>query len=430
VAPGSTDRRGFIRGAACFGAAAAFAGCSSTKGFGGVGSMATYADSPFRKLRVGVVGLGRGQAGVEGFNALPGCEIAAICDPDAARIRRALDSIEESFGPRPAVYTGGEEEWKRLCDDDGVDLVYNASPRELRVPVALYAMNAGRHVATAVPAAFTVEDCWRLVEASERLRRHCMQLENSCYGEMEMLALNLCRLGMLGELVHAEGAYMHGLGPICWCMDVNRGDRLDYLVSLESGQFGPEPLAGSGFPAESPNAGPGVEMGDMNATLVKTKRGRSMLMRHVVDSRRPCCRINTVTGTRGVFSGCPYRVGWEKATGAGLHRFFSDVRAEKVRRMYMHPLWRQIGGLAKKTGGHGGMDFLMLLRLAYCLQNGLPLDLNVYDLATSCSLAELGERSARARSAPMDVPDFTRGAWGATAPIGDISVNLSRIGLV
>ena len=470
------DRREFLKGAAWMGAAAALVGCSSTKGFGfgEGGKMAFYADKPFKKLRVGIVGLGRGLAGVEGFNAIPCCEITAICDINATRVRWIEKKIAEAGRPQPKVYTGSEEAWKGLCDDPNVDLVYNATPWELHVPIALYAMRAGKHVATEVPSAFTVDDCWELVETSEKLERHCMQLENCCYGENEMLALNLCRLGKLGDLVHAEGAYIHdlrsynygewveetpgknqkegvhaywnfwrlrhntahkgnqytthGLGPICWYMDINRGDRFDYLVSLESNQFNFEAYAKAAYPGNW-RAEHKVEMGDMNTMLIKTKRGRSIMIQHDVSSPRPYSRINTVTGTKGIFADYPYRVGWEDKAGAGVHSFFKAERAEEVRKEFMHPLWKQSGEMAKKLGGHGGMDFLMVLRLAYCLQNGLPLDQNVYDLASWCCLCELSEKSVRRRSASMDVPDFTRGAWKTTPPLGDLSVDLAKIGL-
>ena len=468
------NRREFLKGTAWMGAVAFAAGCTGTKGlgFGEGGKMAAYADKPFAKLRVGVIGLGRGQAAIKSLPVIPGCEVTAICDLNAARIQRTLEALEKAGAKRkPTVYTGGPEEWKRLCDDPEVDLVYNATPWQLHVPIALYAMRAGKHVATEVPAAFTVDECWELVETSEKLNRHCMQLENCCYGETEMLALNLCKLGLLGDLVHGEGAYIHdlrqynygtwddatarskdtdnaywnfwrlrhnsqhkgnqytthGLGPICWYMDINRGDRFDYLVSLESEQRNFEAYAKANFPKDW-RATHKVEMGDMNTMLIKTKAGRSILIQHDVSSPRPYSRINTITGTKGILADYPYRVGWEEKSGGGVHKFFDEKRAAEVREQYKHPLWKQAGELAKRMGGHGGMDFLMVLRLAYCLQNGLPLDENVYDLASWCCLCELSEKSVRSGSEPQSIPDFTCGGWRTAKPIGDLSIDLGRMG--
>ena len=473
-----SNRRDFLKGTAWMGAAAFAAGCASPGfGFGAGGSMAEYADKPFKKLRVGVVGLGRGQTAIHGFNVIPGCEITAICDLSRGRIDETLKVTKEAGRPAPKVYTGGAEEWKRLCDDPDVDLVYNATPWELHVPIALYAMRAGKHVATEVPSAFTVDECWELVETSEKLQRHCMQLENCCYGEEEMLALNLCRLGKLGELVHGEGAYIHdlrdynygdwqadkanpardeknkcyaywnfwrlrhntehkgnqytthGLGPICWYMDINRGDRFDYLVSLESNQYNFEAFAGARYPAESWKARHHVEMGDMNTMLIKTKRGRSIMIQHDVSSPRPYSRLNLISGTKGILAGYPLRVGFAEKAGDPVHAFFDDKKRDEVAKEYMHPLYKQAGAIAKRMGGHGGMDFMMVLRLAYCLQNGLPLDQNVYDLASWCCLCELSEKSVRNRSCSMDIPDFTRGGWETTKPLGDLNVDLAKWGL-
>ena len=470
------NRREFLKGAAGFmGLAAMSVGCSSTRGFGfgAGGQMALYADRPFRKLRVGVIGLGRGEAAINGFKVIPGCEITAICDLNRPRIAATLETLAKAGCPKPRVYTDSAEAWKALCDSPDVDLVYNATPWELHVPIALYAMRAGKHVATEVPAAFTVDECWELVETSERLRRHCMQLENCCYAEHEMLALNLVRKGLLGEPVHAECAYIHdlrkyhytkwddnhdnrsrgqyaywdywrlrwnethkgnqypthGLGPTCFCLDINRGDRLDYLVSLESEQHCFEEYARAKFPADDPRRKIRVEMGDINSTLIKTALGRSILVQHDVSSPRPYGRIARLTGTKGIFTGYPYSVGWEEKTGDGVHEPFDAKRAEEIRVKYRHPLWQQAGELATKMGGHGGMDFLMVLRLAYCLQNGLPLDQNVYDLASWCVVCELSEKSVRNRSRTMDIPDFTRGAWRTTPRLGDLSVDLRKVGL-
>ena len=491
------NRRKFLKGTAWMGAAAIAAGCSTPRlGLGEGGKMATYSDRPMRKLRVGIVGLSRGLAGVNGFNVIPGCEITAICDITAVRVNQVLEMIKEKGRPRPKVYTGSEEAWKGLCDDPNVDLVYNATPWQLHVPIALYAMRAGKHVATEVPSAFTVDECWELVETSEKLQRHCMQLENCCYGEAEMLALNLCRQGVLGEIVHGEGGYIHdlrtgnygdwqydskepwwddknkcyaywnhwrlrhnkdhkgnqypthGLGPVCWYMDINRGDRMDYLVSLESEQRNFEAYARAQYPADDWHAKVRVAMADMNTMLIKTKLGRSIMIQHDISSPRPYSRINRVTGTVGSFEGIEFpekdskktagelaitsgsycRFGWEEKAGAGVHGYFDEKKAAEMREAHKHPLWKQAGEIAKRMGGHGGMDFMMVLRIAYCLQNGLPLDQNVYDLASWCCLCELSEKSVRNRSCPMDIPDFTRGAWRTTPRLEVGAVDLARMG--
>ena len=468
------NRREFLKGTAWMGAAAFAVGCCGTKGFGfgAGGEMADWADRPFRRLRIGIIGLGRGEAAFNSFPKIPGCEITAICDLNAKRIAEATEAIVKAGGRKPRVYTGSAEAWKGLCDADDVDLVWNATPWELHVPIALYAMNAGKHVCTEVPAAFTVDQCWELVETSERLKRHCMQLENCCYGEEEMLALNLCRLGKFGDLVHAEGAYIHdlryynyadwkddhdnrsgdqyaywnhwrlrhnvahkgnqypthGLGPICWYMDINRGDRFDYLVSLESDQFNYEAYAKAKFPDHAWKPGLKVEMGDMNTMLIKTAKGRSIMIQHDVSSPRPYSRLNTITGTKGILAGYPLRIAWGEKVGDDAHTFFDEAKVKSIREEYRHPLWKQNGEMAKKLGGHGGMDFLMALRVAYCLQNGQPLDQNVYDLASWCCLCELSEKSVRNRSRSMDVPDFTRGGWRTAKPLGDLSVDLAKMG--
>ena len=276
------SRRDFLNTAWMGAAALAAGGCVTKMGGSCGGMMTAYADKPITNLRVGVVGLGRGYAGVTGFTLVPGGYISAICDTNAARRERTLKYLADKKAPIPKIYGDkGAEDWKRMCEDPNVDLIYNATPWELHVPIALYAMKCGKHVVTEVPSAFTVDECWELVETSERTQRHCMQLENCCYGETEMLAYNLVHKGLLGEITHGEGAYIHdlrtynyaawddakggggywnfwrlrhnavhggnqypthGLGPICLDMDINRGDRFDYLVSVDSKQAGFEEL--------------------------------------------------------------------------------------------------------------------------------------------------------------------------------------------
>ena len=465
------SRREFLKGTAWMGAAAVAAGCANgLKVCGQGGTMQGFAVAPMKKVRVGVVGIGsRGEGAVHRIAMLPGVEVAALCDIRTARVEMAAKWLKETKRPTPRLFSGTADGWRRMCEWDGIDCVYNATPWSLHAPIALYAMECGKHAFVEVPSAMTLDECWALVETAERTRRHCMQLENACYGEAEMLALNMCRQGMLGDLVHAECAYIHdlrvgnymdqglddgkgywkhwrlrwnqahkgnqytthGLGPICQCLNVNRGDRFDYLVSLESRQANFTSYAKAKFP-DTWKAREGVEMGDMNSTLIRTVNGCSILLQHDVSSPRPYTRINLLTGTKGVFWGMPWRpspirMAFEDAPGAGAHNFLDDAKTDEMRDRYRHPLWKTAGAIAKKVGGHGGMDFLMDLRWAYCLQNGLPLDMDVYDLASWCCIAELSERSVRNRSASMDVPDFTRGGWRTAKPLGIVDINLAKL---
>ena len=453
-------RREFLKGTAWMGALALAGGCAQSKLFGTYGApMQGFACAPLKRVRVGVVGLGaRGQGPLWRLPAIPGVEITALCEIDEAKLEKAKRDIRERGFREPKGYLGPEA-YKALCESDDVDVVYSTTPWDLHTPIALYAMEHGKHVMTEVPAAMAVDECWAQVETAERTRRHCMQLENCCYGEIELLALNLCRKGLLGDLVHGEAAYVHdlshqalskvggvewwrldwnakhkgnqypthGLGPVCEYMNINRGDQFDYLVSLESRQTRMTALAEA--KKEGRYLGREIEMGDMNMTLIRTALGRSILLAHDVSSARPYTRYNTIVGTRGILTDYPYRVALNPdVTGGPAHKgYFKDEEAEAIRKEHMHPLWKSVGEIGQKVGGHGGMDFIMDLRWCYCLQNGLPLDTDVYDLAAWCSMCELTERSVRSRSDSVDCIDFTRGAWRTAKPLGIVDVDMSKL---
>ena len=472
------NRRDFLKSAFWTSAAIAAAGCTSAKAkqpscSGAAGSMMAYAAPPIKTLRVGVIGLGRGGAGVNNFTYIPGSYVSAICDINAARRNRTLSFLKKQHAPVPKVYGDkGAEDWKRLCEDPEVDLVYNATPWELHVPIALYAMKCGKHVTIEVPSAFTVDECWELVKTSEKTKCHCMQLENCCYGESELLAYNLCHLGLLGEITHGEGAYIHdlrtynygkwndktggggywnywrlrhnavhggnqypthGLGPICMDMDINRGDRFDFVVSVDSKQAGFEEL-GARYTGDSEDdkwrRSLKVKMGDMNTSIIRTVNGRTIMVQHNVGTARPYSRLNLIQGTRGVLADYPLRIAIEGSLGGGAH-VYNDKKTEEIRQKYKHPIWAQADEVKKvlgSVGGHGGMDTFMVLRLSYCLQLGLPLDMNVYDLASWCCLCELTEKSADNRGRSMDIPDFTCGAWKNQKPFGFEAVDFSKLG--
>ena len=468
----NVNRRDFLRGTAWMGAAAVVAGCRMNRfGFGEGGQMQDYAFQGLkgRTVRVGFVGVGqRGTAAVHRVSMIPGVEIVALCDRNPAAVEGNLKWLaDHKYRVVPKKYVG-DVAYKDLCDFGACDVVYCATPWALHQPVALRALNGGKIPLVEVTSALTVDECWELVEASEKWRIPCMQLENCVYGEIELLELHLARLGLFGEINHAEGAYIHdlremipsvnnsmnlehewrygenmvhkgnrypthGLVPICQTMGINRGDRFDFLVSLENGPHNvnfevfKREVLGDDDPRKKD---PPAEMGDMNTTLIRTVNGKSIMVQHDVSSPRPYSRVNLISGTRGIVRDYPFQCAFEeKCFDRRAHNWFSDAEAAKVREKYMHPMWRDVSAVAAKVGGHGGMDFIMDLRWAWCLQNGEPLDMDVYDLAATSCLCELTEKSVRSGSKPVSIPDFTRGNWRNVKPWGVVNVDLRKMGL-
>jgi predicted dehydrogenase len=425
-----------------------------------MGSMQGFACAPLGRIRIGVVGVGRrGEWAVKRLSRIDGLEIVALADVEDYRLKEGTAALAGEKKPAAATYLGAES-YLALADDPRVDLVYITAPWPVHVPAALAALERGKHCAVEVPCAMTLEECWRLVEAAERARRHVIPLENCCYGEEELFALNLCRNGILGDLVHAEGAYIHnlaaenfaevdgctyftalrgswdrwrvkwnachdgnpypthGLGPICQYFNVNRSDRLDYVVSVSSRQAGITAFAESQFGADSPEARATYRLGDMNTSVFRTARGRTILIQHAVQSPRPYSRLNLVSGTKGTLAGYPLRV----ALSPKYEKWLEGEALAELKAAYTHPLVRTTGEWAKKVGGHGGMDFMMDLRWSFCLKNGLPMDADVYDAATWSCLTELSERSVANGSVPVPVPDFTRGGWQTALPLGIVDL--------
>ena len=468
----NNTRREFLQGTFWMGAAAMAAGCQLNRlGFGAGGQMQNYAFRPLKRVRVGFIGIGgRGTAAVHRVSMIPGVDIVALCDKKPERVEENLAWLKERkyAGVGTVRKYVGDEAYKDLCDFGACDVIYCATPWALHQPVALRGLLGGKIALVEVTSALTTDECWELVEASEKYRIPCMQLENCVYGEIELLELHLARLGMFGEINHAEGAYIHdlreiipsvgkiynseyewrydenrihkgnrypthGLVPICQTMGINRGDRLDYLVSLENG---PKNVNYETFKrefltdADPRKKDPPAEMGDMNTTLIKTVNGKSILVQHDVSSPRPYSRVNLISGTKGIVRDYPFQCAFETTCfDHGAHEWFDAKKADEVRTKYMHPLWRDVSEMAKKVGGHGGMDFIMDLRWAWCLQTGEPLDMDVYDLAATSCLCELTEKSVRNGSRPEPIPDFTRGNWRNVAPWGVVNVDLKKMGL-
>ena len=458
------SRREFLSTAAWMGAAVAVGGCVSAgnKLNAGCAAMSNFKVAPMKRIRVAMVAVGaRGYWALERLVTIPGLEITAICDLVQEKIDKSNKLLREKGRLAAKVYCGPEA-YKRLVDDGVADVFYNCTPRDIHTELNVYAMNGGMHVLTEVPSGRTVEECWETVETCEKNRVHCMMLENCCYGEFEMLALNLVRQGKLGEIVQCDGAYIHdlrkkffsgdtvgwhlkdmvekygnyypthGLGPLCNCLNINRGDAFDFLVSMCSASPSIEGVAASKLKGSAFD-GLKFNRGDVNFTLIRTKRGKLISLQHNVATPRPYDRVNQIVGTRGVMRGIngpAFKVCYEDAPCDGkAEAYFDEETREKIRKEYMHPLWKSAGEIAKEIGGHGGMDYIMDLRWAYCLQNGLPLDMDVYDLATWSSIIELTEHSVRSGSRPVECPDFTRGAWRTAKPVDIDGIDLAKMGL-
>ncbi|MBU0755028.1 MAG: Gfo/Idh/MocA family oxidoreductase [Planctomycetes bacterium] len=412
-------------------------------------SVAALRAEPMERVRIGLVGIGmRGMGGVDRLLKVDGVEIVALCDILEDRVASASEIVTAAGRPKPAWFTRGDNAYKHLCDSD-LDLVYLCTPWRWHTPQAVYAMEAGKHVASEVPAAVTLDECWQLVDVAEKTRKHCCMLENCCYGSNELMVLNMCRQGVFGELTHGEAAYIHdlrelkfdengyqgmwrldhskhrdgnlypthGLGPVAQYMNINRGDRFDYLVSMSSHQKGLSAYAAKKYGPEDERAKEHYALGDMNTTLIRTVHGRSILVQHDTTSPRPYSRLNMISGTLGTFADYPARIALEPDA-----HHWNEATLEACREKYTHPLWKQVGVLAERVGGHGGMDFIMDYRLIYCLRKGLPLDMDVYDAATWSAVAGLSERSVAERSRSIDFPDFTRGRWKTMEPLEIVTV--------
>ncbi|NND34806.1 MAG: Gfo/Idh/MocA family oxidoreductase [Saprospiraceae bacterium] len=372
-------------------------------------------------------------------------KITAICDLREARIAPTLDALT-AVGQKPAVYSGREDAWMEMCRRDDVDLVIICTPWQDHVPMCVYAMQQGKHVAVEVPAAMTLQGCWDLVDTAEQTQLNCMMLENVCYGDEELWVLNMVQNGVFGTLTYGEAAYIHnlrdslfgderyyndwriryhlkqdgnlypthGLGPVAQYMDINRGDRFDHLVSMSSVQAS---LSEVSKMVESTNEFYDRDdflHGDMNNSLIKTSRGRTILVQHDVVTPRPYSRINALAGTKAYHEGYPSRL---SIAGKG-HDWLDETTFKEYQEKYRHPIWEKLKEGIAKNGGHGGMDFVQMYRLIDCLNHGWLLDMDVYDAAVWSSVVELSKISTELGSVPVKCPDFTRGGWKDKRTLG------------
>ncbi len=410
--------------------------------------MIAFAAEPIDTVKVGIIGLGmRGPGAVERMLNIDGAKVVALCDIEPERCDSAQAMILRAGAPAADIYTGSDSAWRELVARPDIDLVYVATDWKNHARMGLAAMEAGKHVAIEVPAAMSLDEIWDLVNTSERTRKHCMMLENCVYDFFEMNTLNMAQNGVFGDIVHVEGSYIHnladfwdayydnwrldynhhnrgdvypthGMGPACQLLDIHRGDRMKTLVAMDT-----DPFTGPGLVEKQTGERPADYLnGDHTMTMIRTEKGKTIQIQHDVVNPRPYSRMYQLTGTKG-FANKYGRQGYalepDTATMSGMpdlynlnaHDWLSAEQEAALLEKYTHPFITEVGEIAKKVGGHGGMDYIMDYRLIYCLRNGLPLDMDVYDLAEWCSLVPLTALSIENGSAPVAVPDFTRGSW-------------------
>ena len=404
---------------------------------------------PMDTVRVGYVGVGnQGSGHLRNLLRIEGVELKAVCDIREERILWAQEQCVKADKPKPIGYSNGPEDFKRMCDTEDLDLVYNATPWEWHVPISVKAMETGSHAASEVPGAITLEGCWEIVEASEKYRKHCCTMENCNYDRTELMLLNMVRQGLFGELLHAECGYLHdlrgwkfgeayyphdwrlqysikrnadlypthGLGPVSQWMDITRGNKFDYLVSMSSPALSLQREAVKRYGKDHPLAKTKYALGDVVSTLIKTHKGQSILVTHDTNSPRPYSRKILIQGTTGLARKYPEEKIFIEGTSE-RHRW-ADL--SEYSEQYKHPLLTSLEEKAQGAG-HGGMDFIEDYRLIQCLRQGLPTDSDVYDGAAISSVVALSEKSIASKSTSVECPDFTRGRWQNRKPLGIVT---------
>ena len=458
-----TDRRNFLKKTALSGAGLAtgilLSNCSTTKPIAESGGnyMGDFAAQKIENVRAAFIGVGaRGGDHMKFMAALDGTEVVAICDLFEDNVNKWAKVAAETGGEgrheNIALYHGDENKWKLMLSEVKPDVVFIATNWNNHAPMAIESMKQGAHAFVEVPLAVTLEEMWEIVNTSERTQKHCMMMENVNYSRNELMFLNMCRQGVLGELLHAEAAYIHelrwqmeeqergtgswrtlhyakrngnlypthGLGPVAQYMNLARTeDNFKSIVSFSTPAFGRKDYAAKNYAADHKWNQLNYKGGDLNTSIIKTTLGRTVMVQWDETSPRPYTRHNLVQGTKGALAGFPTRVALEggvEGITKDHHRWVQGDDLKAVYEKYDHPLYTRLNDAAKGSG-HGGMDGIMVYRIIECLQKGLPLDQNVYEGAFWSAVAPLSELSVAQGGAPQAFPDFTRGQWKTTEPL-------------
>jgi predicted dehydrogenase len=435
-------RRTFIKGISAAGLGLAVS--RLTMGLASAAESQTPAPASSKRVKVGIVGVGgRGNDLLNILLSLSNNEVRAVCDIVPERAASAADKITKAGFPEPKLYMKGERDFERMCETEELDIVITATPVDWHVPVCVAAMKNGKHAATEVHATYLLDECWELVETAEKYKRQCAILENYCYFYNVLMVLKMVRSGLLGDLVHCESGYQHdvryarfgsdgallwrakdmlthngnlypthAVGPVAQWMNINRGDRFDYLVSMSSKSSGMKVYAEQHFGKDHESTKHNYMQGDVNCTLIRTVNGLTITLYYDAQLPRPFDMIYRAQGTKGIYLGT-----LDKLYIEGKSRNDQWEPSSKYADQYEHPLWKELGKKATSYG-HGGADYMMIYRLIDAIQKGGTVDMDVYDAASWSAISPLSEKSVANKSQAVDFPDFTRGKWKTNQPLG------------
>ena len=462
------DRRNFLKKtsltAAALATATAFDSCATEEQERPTGSqyMGDFAAPKLDTVRIALIGVGaRGSGHSTDFASLEGTEIVAISDLYEDWAKRSADRCKEiGAGQRHQnikLYHGDENLWKQMLMEVKPDAVIIATNWKNHAPMAIEAMKQGAHAFVEVPIATTIEDMWTIVDTSEATGKHCMMMENVNYGRDELMFLNMCRQGLIGDILHGEASYIHelrfqmeeqergtgswrtyhyanrngnlypthGLGPVAQYMNLARtDDTFGTLVSYSTPAMGRAKYAKEHYPADHKWNQLNYKGGDLNTSIVKTQMGRTIMVQWDETSPRPYSRLNLIQGTLGTLAGFPTRVALEGGVEGFTDSHHSWAQGQEalaaLYERYDHPLYKKLNETTKNSG-HGGMDGIMRYRIVESLRTGTPLDQNLYEGCFWSAVGPLSEKSVAEGGMPQAFPDFTRGGWKETKTLGIIS---------
>ncbi len=443
------NRRDFLRQTAAVGFGAGMVGLAASgcgAGLTRTSGAAAPAPKPKDLIKVGYVGVGnQGSGHVSNLLKVEGCRITAICDIRAERAEEARKRVVAAGFPEPKLYTQGEHDYERMCQTEDLDLVYTATPWQWHTPICVAAMKSGKHAASEVPIATTLDECWQLVETSEKTGKHCVMMENCCYDLHEMVTLNMIHQGLFGETLYAECGYLHdlremklsptayqgqwrlnfaihrngdpypthGIGPVAWCLDILRGDTFETLASASTKSVGLNLYAAKKYPEWTHQT---FKLGDVNTAVIRTCQGKVIVVKHNTHLPRPYSRDFMIEGTAGIMAKYPKPQIYLE--GKSPNDQWEDM--EPYTKQYEHPVWASLRKKAQGAG-HGGMDYIEDYRLIQALRQGVAPDIDVYDSVTWSAIFPVSEQSVNAGGKCIRFPDFMAGKWKQKRPLGVFS---------